>query len=68
MQWNIENIIMIVINHLRFNQISASNDPWKDMPLNKYTKPKLNSIFNSYYAVKVSSSPSFQTLNSSRDL
>ena len=27
MQWNIENVVMIVINHFEINQISALNHP-----------------------------------------
>ena len=35
MQWNIENVVMVVTKHLEINQISALNVPGVDMPLNK---------------------------------
>ena len=35
-KWNIENIVLIVIKHLKINQISALHDPYGvDIPLNK---------------------------------
>ena len=35
MQWNIENIVMIIIKHLQMNKISVLNNlQGVDMPLN----------------------------------
>ena len=36
LQWNIKNVVMIIIKHLQINQILTSNNPLGvGMPLNK---------------------------------
>ena len=46
MQWNIENVILLVNKHFEINQILASNNPFGvAMPLNRQTNSKKLSPF-----------------------